>query len=310
MKQVILLLFLSVVCSSQYSLAQQIPLLTQYGSAHGILNPASIRTDFHLSLGEFSTFIGGTHRMHWQALSKNNSTQIIHGEKLLINSGVAFQVGGHIINDRNGPISTTGIYGKIAGIINDDLEWGGLSFGVNFGLVQYRMNLLETNGRETNDPLVNENITNIRPDISLGAYFYKTSENENIFYIGLSLPQLFKFDDQQKASLVYLKKNTHIHLSSGYIITGNDDYSYLEISSQLLYVKNVSPYFSAQLKYQFENIFWLGLGYSMDGTFLPQGGILLGNIKQLKLGFNSGLAINSFGPKFGNSYEFTLLYAF
>jgi len=250
--------------------------------------------------------------MHWQRLGNKNNTQTIHFEQLYTNAGIAFLYGGQLVNDKNGRINTTGAYGRFSAVINDDLDWGGLSIGLNLGLVQYRQKLDDVRARHEDDPLTMAMDPVLYPDLGLGAYFYKVGglDGNDIIHVGLSIPQLFKLDEEKKEDYIYLSRNSHFYLNTGYILTGNDDYSYMELATQIYYVKQAPLFFGVNLKYQFEDVFWLGIGYASNGSIRPEGGISFGESKIFKIGFATDIPLNAYGPGFGNSYELNVLYAF
>ena len=310
-KEFILFLTLFIVFSS-WAYSQQVPVFTQYNAVNGILNPASIRTDFHLNQGVYQAFAGASYRMHWVGGGIDNNTQAMSFEKINPNEGIAFFYGCHLTNDKNGRIGNTGFYGRIGAVINDDLDWGGLSFGLNLGMVQYRVNMHDPAVHHEGDPLAQPVAPVIHPDVGLGTYFYKMlgPDNDDIFHIGLSIPQLFQLDKEKREDLIYLSKTPHVHVSSGYIFTGNDDYSFFELSTQCFYVASAPLHYGVNAKYQFENIFWLGLGYTSATVMQLEGGLLLGDDRLFKLGVSVDIPFNTYKPIYGNSFELNLLMAF
>lgn len=310
MKKELLLIGLFLLSFLIKTQAQQTPIHTQFGMVHGLLNPASLRTDFHLNQGAYTTYLGISSRQHWVGLSNSNKTQSIHFEQIYDNRGIAFIYGGQLVNDKNGRISTTGLYGRFGAVINEDLDWGGLSLGFNVGLVQYRLDLRNTQARESGDRLATALETSIYPNIGLGAYFYRVDNSDNIFHAGLSIPEIFKLDDVQKEALLYVSKNSHYYFHTGYTLTGNDAYSFLELSYQMYYVRNAPLFFGLNAKYQFNDTFWLGLGYSTQGAFHPECGVSFGDSRKIRLGFAMDIPFNDVGAKFGKSFELNLLMAF
>ena len=292
--------------------AQQNPIHTQFGTVHGLLNPASLRTDFHLSQRTYTTFVGASSRHQWLGVPNTNTTQTIHFEQLYDTRGVAFLYGGQLVNDKNGRINTTGVYGRLGAVINNDLDWGGLSLGVNIGLVQYRLDLRNTQARESGDIFANAVEANTYPNIGLGAYFYRIGgfDGDDIIHVGLSIPEVFKLDELQKEDLLYLSKNRHYYFHGGYTFTGNDGYSYLDLSYQMYYVLNAPLYVGVSARYQLDNTFWIGAGYSSQGAFHPECGVSFGDNRLLKIGFAMDLSFNDVGTKFGNSFEINVLMSF
>ncbi len=289
--------------------AQQNPIYTQFGMVQGLLNPAALKTDFHLNQGDYTTYLSINSRQHWVGLSNSNHTQSIHFEQIYANQGISFIYGGQLVNDKNGRISNTGLYGRLGAIINEDLDWGGLSFGLNIGLIQHRLDLRNTKARESGDILAQALETNIHPSIGLGAYFYRIDDRDNILHVGLSIPEIFKLDDINKEELLYLTKDKHYYFHTGYTLTGNDAHSYLDLGYQMYYVRHASLFFGFNAKYQFNDTLWLGIGYSTQGALHPEFGVSFGDSKKIRLGLALDIPFNDV-IKFGNSLELNLLIAF
>ncbi|MEM6967665.1 MAG: type IX secretion system membrane protein PorP/SprF, partial [Bacteroidota bacterium] len=126
----------------QFLSAQQLPLFTQYRQNIGILNPAAINSDFHLN--EHRISFGASYRNQWIGFDATPVTQTIRGEYVYDGgTGVGLQFGGYLINDQTGPTGFTGVYGRLGGILTEDATYSGLSFGLNIGAVQYRVNASE-----------------------------------------------------------------------------------------------------------------------------------------------------------------------
>lgn len=309
MKNKWILFLISFVVFINVASSQQLPMYSQFNAVHSMLNPASIRTDFHLNQGAYETFIGVGSRIQWSGLANENNSQTIYYEKIIPNEGVALFYGGQLSNDKNGRIGNTGLHGRIGGVINDDLDWGGLAFGLNVGVMQYRVNMKDINARDENDLLAQDINSLLHPDIGVGAYFFKMvgASEDDIFHVGFSIPQLFQLDQTTRTELIYLSKTPHFYSNVGYIFTGNDDYSFFELSSQLFFAKNTPFHYSATAKYQFEDTFWLGGGYDSAAVLHFEGGLLFGYDRLFKLGASVDIPFNTYGPVFGNAFEIQLM---
>jgi len=170
MKKILLLFGLLII--GDWLSAQHLPLFTQYGAQAGIINPAAVSSDYFLY--EHNVSFGGSYRKQWVGLESAPTTQVLQGQYMYTDRG-AFNwiAGGYLINDQTGPTGFTGAYGRLAGIITDDPYYSGLSFGLSFGAVQYRVNVNELRLRESNDILTADNQAKFFPDFGLGAYYYR-----------------------------------------------------------------------------------------------------------------------------------------
>ncbi|NJK83843.1 MAG: type IX secretion system membrane protein PorP/SprF, partial [Saprospiraceae bacterium] len=132
---------LSVVATVSLS-AQQLPLFTQYREFNSAVNPAGISSDY-MAFGQ-NGVVGASYRVQWREINASPRTAFFRGDYLSDqNRGINMLAGGHIIHDQTGPISLTGAYGRIGGVISDDPSYGGISIGLSAGVVQYRLNANE-----------------------------------------------------------------------------------------------------------------------------------------------------------------------
>ncbi|MFK8006033.1 MAG: PorP/SprF family type IX secretion system membrane protein [Saprospiraceae bacterium] len=296
--------------------AQQIPLFTQYRQNVGLLNPAAVNSDFHTS--EQNLSFGISYRTQWVGFDAHPVTQTIRGEYVMDAGGVGLMFGGYLINDQTGPTGFTGAYGRIAGIISDDIEYGGLSIGLTAGVVQYRVNSSELFVRDPGDIVSMEDQSKIFPDVGLGVYFYRTIEtgilDDDLFYTGISVPQVFglNLDFKDENGDFSTKRIQHFYGLLGlYHYFDND--GYLEPSIWVKYAPNVPVSVDFNIRYQFPSNMWLGTGLSTAGTFHLETGFNLGeNLgwdNTFKIGYGFDYSYNTFGPAVGSSHEINLAFS-
>ena len=314
----ILFLFVLIILGEQ-AIAQHLPLFTQYREQAGIINPAAVHSDYFIY--EHNVAFGGSYRKQWAGIDAAPTTQTLHGQYMYTERGsFSWIAGGYLVNDQTGPTGFTGAYGRIAGIITDDPYYGGLSFGMSFGAVQYRVDAKEIRLRELNDILTADNQAKIFPDFSLGAYFYKQLDgggflDGNHVYAGVSVPQVFGLDLDFKddAGEFSTKRVQHFYGLLGMYAYLNDD-SFLEPSVWIKYAPNVPLNVDFNLRYQMQSNFWLGTGLSTAGTFhLELGYVAADFIREdsnFKIGYGFDYSFNSFGPEAGSTHEINLAYTF
>jgi len=309
-------LLLVLIFIGQDSFAQQLPLFTQYREYHGYINPASLNSDYFTYSYNFS--VGISHRQQWSGYEDGPSTQVIRGE-YIHDSGGAFGLvtGGYLLNDKTDPMGFTGIYGRIAGLATSDPEWGGLSIGVSFGAVQYRVDASKFNARDRSDLLIQEDQSKIFPDVGVGVYFYKRMEggffDGDNFYAGLSIPQTLglNLDYTNENGAFSTKRIQHFYGLLGWYKYINED-SFFELSSWTKYAPNAPLQADLNIRYQMSNFFWLGTGLSTSGGFHIEGGFLLGDnmgwTNNIKIGYGYDYNYRTFGPAFGHTHEINLSY--
>lgn len=294
--------------------AQQLPLFTQYRSNQGIINPAGINTDYFAF--EQNLSFGAAYRTQWSGLDAAPQTQTIWGEYFMQNKGgVTLLTGGYLINDRTGPTGFTGGYGRIGGVLVDNPLYGGLSFAISAGLVQYRVNAAELRLRDEDDVVATENVAQWFPDVGLGIFAYSALDggffDDDYVFGGISIPQIIGLDLEFESDqgTFHTKRVQHIYANAG-LYHFFDDYSFLETSLWAKYAPGAPLNADINLRYQMQSNFWIGAGLSTSGnTHIEAGFILGGNMgfdNTLKIGYGFDYSVSSFGPFAGPTHEINL----
>ena len=303
---------------SYTAFAQQLPLFTQYRDNQGVLNPASISSNYYLNQENIT--IGASYRKQWATLNNSPTTQVLRGEWITSNNrSFNLLTGGYIMNDQTGPTGFTGLYGRIGALLSEDPEQGGFAVGLSLGVVQYRVNVSKLRFHDAGDVegMVDQN--KIFPDAGLGAYYYRQMNTGNgrndYFYSGVSIPQLFGLNLQFKDTdgQFATKRIQHFYGMAGWIHYLTDE-SYLEPSVWVKYAPNAPFNADINLKYQMNNVFWLGTGISLGKMFHAETGVVLGEDLDMggtiKIGYGFDYSFNTFGPFAGSTHEFNLSYSF
>lgn len=112
-----------ILCWFHKLSAQQLPLFTQYRENTGLLNPAALEPDY---LGYGNNFtVGASYRSQWDGLSGAPKTMTLRATYFADDyAGVTMMGGGYLVRDQTGPLSFTGAYGRIAGVITSDPTQG------------------------------------------------------------------------------------------------------------------------------------------------------------------------------------------
>jgi type IX secretion system PorP/SprF family membrane protein len=296
--------------------AQQMPLFTQYREMHGILNPAAVPYGFLTNQNK--TSIGVLNRRQWLNMPNPPTTQILRGEHFAADrTGVALLAGGYLINDQTGPTGFTGLYGRIAGVITNDADVGGVSFGLSLGGVQYRLKTTELKLRDDGDIRAMDDRTTVYPDLSIGAFWYQKFPDlsDDYVYAGVSVPQMMGLDlnvtDVDKT--LHYQRVRHYYASAGWYHFF-DEGSFLEPSVWVKYVKNVPLNVDFNLRYQAANTFWVGAGSSLTGNIHAELGFILGkNIgfdSNFRVGYGFDYSSQTYGSFVGTTHEVNLSYSF
>lgn len=315
-KGLLFLLFFVVV---EWLPAQQLSLFTQYREQSGIINPAALNSDYFIY--EHNVAFGGSYRRQWVGLENAPTTQTLHGQYMYAERGSLGWIGGaYLINDQTGPTGFTGAYGRLAGIITDDPYYGGISFGLSFGAVQYRVNTQEIRLREANDILTADDQAKIFPDFGLGAYFYRQLDgggwlDGSHVYTGVSIPQVFglNLDFRDETGDFSVQRVRHFYGQIGMLNYFDND-SFLELSAWIKYVPNAPVNVDFNLRYQMQSNFWLGTGLSTAGNYHLEFGYVaqdfLRDDTNFRIGYGFDYSFSAFGPEAGSTHEINLAYTF
>ncbi len=298
--------------------SQQLSLFTQYRENQTIINPAAVGSGF-LAYEQNLSF-GASYRAQWAGFENAPTTATIRGEYLFTQGApVNLMAGGYLVNDQTGPTGFTGIYGRVGGLLSDDPYYNGISVGLSFGMVQYRVNTSDIRLREDNDILSGDDQSKIFPDVGVGVFAYQQLDGGGFFdgdylYGGVSVPQAIGLDLTFKDANgeFYTKRVQHFYGMLGlYKFFENE--GFLEPSLWIKYAPNVPVNADFNLRYQMAQNFWIGAGGATSKMMHVEAGILLGeNIglgNTLKIGYGFDHSFNEFGPYAGGSHEINITYS-
>lgn len=257
-------------------------------------------------------YIGVSSRRQWsqQAIREAPVTSNFQIERIWDNWGqVGLIAGVNILHDQVGKMGTTGLYGRLAGIIGDPRS-GGLSLGISIGYVQYRLRSSETQPLQQGDPLLSADQTQWAPDVGFGLYYFQKFEHSKFFYVGASVPQSFQLDltFRNMDNAFSLQRVRHYYGVIGFYHFPTN-YTFIEPSIWIRYVEGVP--FSADLnvRWQPEERFWVGGGVGTSKSVHFEFGLRLGVEKNYKIAYSADIGFNDYSPFFGSSHEIHLGYS-
>ncbi len=298
--------------------AQQLPIFTQYRENLAVINPAALEGDF-LAFGNNVT-VGLSYRAQWVGLSGAPTTQTVRGSYVNTEwSGVTLMAGGHLINDQTGPTGFTGFYGKIGGILTNDIEYGGLAVALTAGFVQFRVRASEIRLRDPNDNIGTIDQSQFYPDLGLGIYFYQMLDGAfdgDYIYAGVSVPQIFGLDltfQDEETGEYTIGRVQHMYGMLG-LYKFFDNGGFIEPSLWFKYVANAPLHADVNIRYQLPSALWIGAGGAINGTAHIEAGLTLGdNVgfdNTLRIGYGFDYSFSSFGPTAGSTHEINLSMSF
>lgn len=292
----VLILLSAMFYFSEQSIGQQLPLFSQN---QDIYNPAAINGDYFKYYLPTQAGI----RYSYQWMHVENAPRTLNAHFSHWNEDYNLSIGGNLISDQTGPTSFTGVYGKVAYGIELNQEWM-ITGGLIGGLVQYRVDGDELHFLEPGE-LQNGALTKIFPDFGIGATAYFDEK----YYFGVNVPQVFglnlNFRDEQND--VNITRVRHYYANAGAYLPLYKG-SFLELAAEGRYVKNTPLLITAQMRYIYREVFWVGV----NGTSARAVGIDAGimwdttNYNIFKLGYALTNHFQPYGPKFGPTHEIGL----
>jgi len=275
--------------------AQQDPEYTHYMYNMSVINPAyASGTPSMLNLG-------GLYRTQWVGAVGAPKTFTFFGHTALSEK---IEVGLSLVSDDigDGAKKENNVYADFAYILN----LGGqnkLSLGLKAGFSSLQTNF---NGFRFTDTATDlafaENINVTKPNIGIGAYFFR-----NNFYIGLSAPNLLKSKQIEEKSGInaYGSEEIHTFLTSGYVFQINDKVKLKPaFMSKYVYGSPISVDITANILYN--NKFEMGAAYRIGDAVSALVNISV--IPSLRVGYAYDYTISNLGQFNSGTHEIMLLF--
>lgn len=222
---------------------------------------------------------------------------------------------GAIVNfDQTGPVSKKGLqltYAyKLREVLGDESQ---LSLGINAGFQQYGFNPSGEIFNDSGDVLLQGGTSSaLYPAIGAGIYFLSSTEEYkgNVFFAGFAFRNAFTTEVLINDS--NQEREGHIHFNVGTRVYQQS--SFIEPSLTVNYTKPDILDIRAGLRYEMEEAFWAGLGYSTTNEVSFQGGVILpefGNkYGSLRIGLLGNLGISNNVSDFGPGLEIFVGYGY
>ena len=208
----VLMLLAVMLFAYQKSIAQTEPMYSQYMFNMLGVNPAYAGSREASSFNFFQ-------RSQWIGLQGAPQTTSFSFDQSILNKRAGWGI--QFYDDKIGVEKADGI--NIMGSTKIQVSENGiLSGGLSFGLMNYRIDLMNVTGRFTpNDPAFYSNLNKWMPSLGLGVYY-----NTDNFYAGVSIPNILKSRltafDLIRSGLQKVNQK-HIFLTTGIVIPINED---------------------------------------------------------------------------------------
>ena len=277
-----------IVCTVSGLKAQQVPQYAQYMLNNYILNPAVSGTEDYYE-------VKSNNRYQWVGVTDAPRTYVlsVHGPHRKHNMGF----GGAVYSDVTGPTSRTGAYLSYAYHVKLSQKLK-LSFGLGFGVMQFKIDGSKVTLKEGNDPAMSNGVMSvIAPDATFGIQLYTKK-----FYFGVSMPQLIgnklKFFDNVSDAQSRLSR--HLLIMGGYTFNLGDNWT-VQPSFLLKYVTPVPMQIDLGLKIGYRDVVWAGSAFRIKDAVSVMAGFNIG--KNIILGYAYDFPMSSLKNYSSGSHE-------
>ncbi|HFC01055.1 MAG TPA: type IX secretion system membrane protein PorP/SprF [Phaeodactylibacter sp.] len=286
------------------SVAQQLPASASFWTTN-IENPSLIHPNFIKY--DMPLTANASYRYQWVGLKDAPRTAL--GNFQYFSEDFHFLVGGTLINDVTHPTGFTGLVlnGAYQLEFSQDLY---ATIGLSGGLYQYRVKGSDLKFLEGGD-IASQNVNKLFPDFSVGATLFF----QNKYFIGLSVPQTLglNLNFRKENNDFNIQRVRHYYLTTGAIFSLEDD-SWFEPTINVKYLPNIPVLVDVLLKYERQEIFWLGLGGASSGKIHLEAGFILRangyhNDSLFKLGYAFNQFFGEYGMNFGSAHEIKFTYS-
>lgn len=319
-----LLLYYIAFLSTFAGYGQQLPIFTQYREYHSYINPATISNDYISQ--EYNLKFGVSYRSQWVGLQDAPKSLFFNGEYLIPskNKGFDLAVGGYLLSRNTDPIKTNGAYGKLTALFTDDPFFGAFAVGFTFGSMQYKVAVDNLNPIDGTDiVLAGGNQQATIPDLGVGVFYYKQLRDRkhkktsadilggDVIYAGFSIPQLLAHTTNfnQNGGNFSIEQKRHYFVVAGYYKYLNE-VNFIESSIWWKKTANVPNQLNLNMRYQHNNRFWAGTGYSSSKTLHVEAGMFLKKSKwitnNIKFGYGFDYPLGAYRSAFSAAHELNI----
>lgn len=314
--------------------AQQTPYSIFYRSNWQFINPAAIDRSHYLSRNHNEMVLNAGFRQQWIGLEGAPLFYFVSAEYCPIQNNRAMpgnKFGITAFGDKTDAIGTYGLYGNYSRFIPIPYSRGHtLHIGLSTGVLLYQVNQSKIRLQNQNDPVLADQGGQTYVDFAVGVMYRVRKE----FYIGLSIPQTFTLDFQNRDSasgIFATERVRHIYLNiGGFIQRGEFDYGnplpdqrmlviepscwirYIPGVTYSTFIKNFPFSIDANLRVHYRQKFWAGGGYGTNGMLNAEFGIgrATENDTRWQVGLAYGIPVGKKYLSLGHSAELTLGYYF
>ena len=289
-------LIILLLCVMTIGKAQQLQTSSLYDMQGLLHNPA-------MAGMTMKGMVGVSYRNQWTGTSGNPQTATLFGSFALPEHKIG--LGGYIYNDQTGPTSRTGIqlaFAKHIPLKNDAT----LSLGIEARGLQYAIDVEKLQGSLGTDPVLGNGDNKFKFDAGFGIAY-----SDKNLQVGASVSQLI----QSKLGFYTGNLSTgeegrlyrHFYLHGGYKFK-IDGATTITPNFLLTYLPNAPEEFQIGARVEHNELFWWGLGYRINQSFLLSAGVHVK--KKFTIGYSFDIYNTPYSiyEKGSNSHEILLRY--
>ncbi len=272
--------------------AQQLPLYSQYMFNTLEINPAY--AGFKQSMQFVSIY-----RKQFNGIKDAPETAMLSFDMPIGDTQLGFGV--KLVSDKISVTQTIGAQGSMSYHIEGDESR--VSFGLQFGALNYKANLTELNITDPSDPIFAQNLNTLVGNFG-GGVFYNTDK----YYAGISVPNLIRAHLRETAielSQYELKQTPHLFINAGMLIDLNDNFI-LKPSFLIRGVKGIPINYDINANVFFRDLASVGLSYRSNSAVVGLMDIRL--VPQLRLGYAYDYNVARLNPFAKGTHEIILKY--
>jgi hypothetical protein len=290
------LITMFVLMLSYTSMAQTEPMYSQYMYNMLGVNPAYAGNREAVSFNFFQ-------RKQWVGLEGAPQTTSVSFDQALFDKKAGWGI--QLYDDKLGVEKADGINLIAANRIRVS-ENGILSGGLSFGLMNYRIDLMNVTNRYTStDPAFYSNFNKWTPSVGLGIYY-----NTDKFYAGISIPNILKSRlsafDVIKSGLQKINSK-HIFLTSGIVIPLNEDIK-IKPSTMIKMVEGAPIEADLNTNIWFHDLISVGVSYRTGDAVIGMAEIQAS--ENLRFGYAYDVTLSPLKYYNNGSHEFMIRYEF
>ena len=267
--KILFLVIYLISAGSEQLFSQQLPLYSQYMFNTLEINPAY--AGFKEAM-QFTTIF----RKQFNGIKDAPQTGMVSFDMPIGETKLG--VGLKLVDDKISITQTLGAQGSLSYHIEGDNSR--ISFGMQFGALNYKANLTELNITNPGDPIFAQNLNTLVGNFGTGIFF-----NTDKYYAGISVPNIVRTHLRETAvelAEYEVKQSPHFYINAGMLVDLNDNFI-LKPSFLVRGVKGIPINYDINANVFFRDLFSVGLSYRSHSAVVGLMDVRV--IPQLRLGY-------------------------